>query len=168
MQRYQAQLVIQRNYQVEGFDYNETFAPILKMTSVCCFIAAVVVKGQELHQLDVNNAFPHGDLEVEVYIRMHRRIECKGENKVWKLKKSLYGLCQALRQWFTKLSSKLFRYDFARSYANYSKGDFFVVVLVYVDDIVLANNDAKAFKQVKIYLNVCFSIKYLSPFFYFY
>jgi len=62
------------------------------------------------------------------------------------MKKSLYRLRQAPRQWFAKLSSKLCEYGFVRSYADYSlfvyqKGDIFMALLVYVDDIILASND---------------------------
>jgi len=79
---------------------------------------------------------------------------CIGDNKVCRLKKSLYGLHQALKQWFVKLSSKLCEYGFVRSYANYSlfayrKGATSMALLVYVDDIVLTSNDAEACKQFK-------------------
>jgi len=70
IQRYKAQLVIRGEHQVEGFDYNETFALVAKITSVRCFLIVAIAKGWKLHQMDVNNAFLHRDVEEEVYMRM--------------------------------------------------------------------------------------------------
>jgi len=159
--------VICGDYQVEGFDYNETVAPVAKMTSIRCFLSVVVAKGWELHQMDVNNAFLYGDLEEEVFMKMPPGFAAPDSNKVCHLKKSLYGLRQAPRQWFGKLSSKLCEYGFVRSYADYSlfvyrKGDIFMALLVYVDDIVLASNDTQATQNFKSYLHACFSIKDLG------
>ena len=86
--------------------------------------------------------------------------------------KSLYGLRQAPRPWFAKLSSKLCDYGFIHSYADYSlfayrKGTVFMALLVYVDDIVLASNDSDACSEFKSYLHSCFSIKHLGPLKYF-
>ena len=92
--------------------------------------------------------------------------------KVCKLRKSLYGLGQAPRQWFAKLSATLAHYDFVRSYADYSlftyrKGKVFLALLLYVDDIILAGNDPQACSEFKTYLNNCFRIKDLGPLKYF-
>jgi len=62
IQWYKVHLVIQGDRQIAGFDFNETFALVAKMTSVRVFLFVAVAKGWELHQMDVNNAFLHGDL----------------------------------------------------------------------------------------------------------
>jgi len=159
--------VIRGDHQVEGFDYNETFAPVAKMTSVRCFLTVAVAKGWDLYQLDVNNAFLHGDLDEEVYMKLPPGFHTNDTQMVCRLQKSLYGLRQAPRQWFSKLSTKLCEYGFIRSYADYSlftyrKGDVFMAVLVYVDDIVLTGNNPAATVHFKNYLHTCFSIKDLG------
>jgi len=69
VERYNAHLVIRGDYQAAGFDYTETFAPDIKMTSVRVFLSVVVAKGWHLHQLDINNAFLHGDSDKEVFMK---------------------------------------------------------------------------------------------------
>ena len=172
IERYKARLVIRGDKQVEGFDYTETFAPVAKMASVRCFLTIAAARGWELHRMDVHNAFLHGDLDEEVYMTLPPGFKTTNSTKVCCLQKSLYGLKQALTQWFAKLSSKLVEYRFVRSYADYSlftytKGDKFMAPLVYVDDLVLTGNDSALCTQFKAYLNSCFHIKDLGPLKYF-
>lgn len=75
-----------------GFDCNETFAPFAKMTSVRAFQVVVVAKKWEIHQMDANNTFLHGNLEWEVYMTLPPGFGISNSNKVFKLQKSLYGL----------------------------------------------------------------------------
>ena len=160
--------MIRGDKQVEGFDFTETFAPIAKMTSVRCFLSVAATRGWELHQMDVHNAFLHGDLEEDIYMTLPLGFKSSYGNKVCKLQKSLYGLKQTPRQWFAKLSSKLLEYGFVHSYADYSlftyhKNGVFMALLVYVDDIVLTGSDSTACSAFKVYLHNYFRIKDLGP-----
>ena len=92
IQWFKARLAIWGDHEVEGFDYNETFAPVAKLINVRCFLSVAIAKGWDLHQLDVNNAFLHGDLKEEVYMTLPLGFICNTPAKVCHLQKSLYGL----------------------------------------------------------------------------
>ena len=113
------------------------------------------MKGWNITQMDVSNAFLHGDLLEEVYMQLPLGYLGKGESisdeqasspKVCRLKKSLYGLKQAPRQWFAKLSSALVSFGYQQSKADYSlftkkNKEGFTAILVYVDDLMITGND---------------------------
>ncbi len=74
-------------------DYNKTFAPITKFTSIRCILALTALKDMEIHQMDVKTAFLNGELEEEIYMGQLQGFVHQGiEHLVCKLHKSLYGL----------------------------------------------------------------------------
>lgn len=97
LERHKARLVVLGNHQVEGEDFDETFAPVAKMTIVRNLLAIVSAKKWEVYQMDVHNAFLHGDLDEEVYMKLPLGFRGAAPGKVCRLHKSLYGLKQAPR-----------------------------------------------------------------------
>ena len=92
IKRYKAHFVAKRFTQQLGLDYSKTFSRIAKSIYVRIVLSLAVVKGWFLHQMDVNNAFLHGDQIKDVYMSLPLGFHSKGGNLVGKLNKSLYGL----------------------------------------------------------------------------
>jgi hypothetical protein len=180
IERYKARLVAkgytQLEGQLEGVDYFETFSPVAKLTAERTLLALSSINNWFLEQLDVNNAFLHGDLNEEVYMTIPPGYKlahsASSSTKVCKLNKSIYGLKQASRQWYSKLSDSLISLGYSHSNADYSLftktcNNKFTAILIYVDDIVLTGNDFSEIQLVKSFLNDKFKIKDLGQLRYF-
>lgn len=122
----------------------------------------------------MKNAFLHGSLDEEVYMALPPGFyqDTKRKGKVCKLRKSIYGLKQASRQWHQKFNDALLTFGFTASLNDtsmftYKSGKEFIALLVYVDDIVLTGASQLIMSHVKEHLNKLFSIKDLGHIHYF-
>lgn len=104
IERYRARLVAKSFTQVEGIDFHETFAPVAKLATLRSSIAIAAKRNWAIHQLDVNNIFLHDDLIEDVYMKIPQVFAKEGATCVCKLRKSLYGLRQASRNWYRKFT----------------------------------------------------------------
>ncbi|KAM2855117.1 hypothetical protein FF1_025475 [Malus domestica] len=173
IERHKARLVARGFTQTYGIDYKETFAPVAKMSTVRVLLSVAVNHNWPLFQMDVNNAFLHGDLEEEVYMKLPPGHPQESEvNKVCRLHKAIYGLKQSPRAWYSKLSSVLEAAGFKRSHADSS---LFVrsgpngklIVLIYVDDLIITGDNIEEIATLKSSLHQQFAIKDLGTLKYF-
>uniref|UniRef100_A0A2N9EZ66 Reverse transcriptase Ty1/copia-type domain-containing protein n=1 Tax=Fagus sylvatica TaxID=28930 RepID=A0A2N9EZ66_FAGSY len=128
---------------------------------------------KELNAVEANHTWDLVPLpsDEEVFMSLPPGFKSKGGNSnnlVCKLTKSLYGLKQASRQWFSKFSSTIIDHGFKQSKCDYSlftktEGSLFIGLLVYVDDILIASNSPDSVKIFTEFLDQKFKLKDLGP-----
>src|SRR4051812_12018205 len=171
--RYKARLVAKGYSQTYGIDYDETFTPVAKMSTVRTLVSCAANFNWPLHQLDVMNAFLHGDLHEEVYMEIPPGFGTpQMSGKVCKLKKSLYGLKQSPRAWFDRFRRAVCSMGYRQCngdhtvFYRHSKTQI-TILAVYVDDIVITGDDVKEIQRLKNRLGKEFEVKDLGQLRYF-
>jgi hypothetical protein len=174
IERYKARLVAKGFTQTYGIDYSETFAPVAKMNIVRVILSLAANYGWELQQFDVKNAFLHGELEEEIYMEIPPGYgKNVAVNSVCKLQKALYGLKQSPRAWFGRFTKAMTVLGYKQSNADHtlfikhSTSGGVTVLLVYVDDIIVTENDQKEQKVLSQHLAKEFEMKTLGRLKYF-
>jgi hypothetical protein len=145
IERYKARLVVKGYSQQYGMDYEETFAPVAKMTTICTLIIVASIRQWHISQLDVKNVFLNGDLQEEVYMAPPPGIS-HDSGYVYKLKKALYSLKQAPRAWFEEFSIVISSLGFISS--SHDSTLFIkctdtgrILLSLYVDDMIITGDD---------------------------
>ena len=163
---YKARLVAKGFHQREGIDYEEIFAPVARLPTVRAVIALATVRGWVLIHMDVNTAFLQGELKELVYVSHPPGFEPEGAHTTaCRLLKPLYGLKQAPRAWNAKLNAALISLGFTSSLADpslYVNCDQTCMIVVYVDDLLLAAADEAIMQHYRDLLMKTFDMKDLG------
>ena len=148
----------------------QIFAPVVKMASIRMVLSIATSMDLEVEQLDVMTTFLHGDLEEKIYMHQPEGFVKNGkENLVCRLKKSQYGLKQAPRQWYRKFDSFMTDHGYHKMQADHCvfvkkfDGGDFLILLLYVDDMLIVGRDAKKIKSLKKPLSKSFAMKDIVP-----
>lgn len=168
-----SRLVARGNEQEEGVDFLETFSPVIRTATIRAILHVAVTKGWKIKQLDVQNAFLHGDLKETVFMVQPPGFEDKEKPEyVCRLKKAIYGLKQTPRAWFDKFSNFLLRFGFQcrfqdPSFFVYHQGTDLIYLLLYVDDMLLTGNNSALIDELLHNLNSEFRMKDMGEVHYF-
>ncbi|KAK2428594.1 putative mitochondrial protein [Trifolium repens] len=151
--RNKARLVAQGYSQQEGIDFTEIYAPVARLEAIRLLLSYAVNNDITLYQMDVKSAFLNGVISEEVYVKQPPRFEdLSNPDHVFRLKKSLYGLKQALRAWYERLSTFLVNNGFEKGQVDNTlfrktlKKDI-LIIQIYVDDIIFGSTNVTLCKN---------------------
>lgn len=169
VEKYKARLVARGHTQQKGIDYEEVFAPVARYESIRALLAASVNEEMYVDQMDVISAYVQGELSDEIYMEQPEMfIEENQEDMVCKLKKPLYGLKQSGREWYRKLDNFLLSHGGRRTEADpciytFNDNKSRVILIVYVDDIIVASKERNELIKIKKNLQSTFKMVDLGP-----
>ena len=166
---YKVRLVACGYAQIFGIDFDETYSPVARLTSLRILFAISAQLRLRIHQMDVDTAFLNAPVTEEIYIRPPEGFPIPPGMDCFRLKRALYGLKQAPREWYNMINGFLHSIRFKRLDAEpclYFRQDeddnTICIISLYVDDLVIAASSKAILKRVKAQLNNRFSMKDLG------
>jgi hypothetical protein len=166
IQKYKARVVAQGFTQVEGVDFDETFAPVAKLSSLRAILAIAAELDLEVHQMDVKAAYLNGKLEEEVYMEPPPGFGIP-EGMVLKLNKAVYGTKQGGRVWYKNVKAELESMGYTRTEADHAvfvryRDGVVSIIVLYVDDFTLVCEDIEIIMKDKEALNKAYNMTNLG------
>nr|GEV72771.1 putative polyprotein [Tanacetum cinerariifolium] len=165
---FKARLVAKGFTQTYEVDYEETFSPVIDIRAIRILIAIIAYYDHEIWKIDVKTAFLDGHLSEEVYMDQPEGfVNPKYLNQVCKLKRSIYGLKQASRQWNTRFDDEIKKFGFTQNRDKLcvylkASGSNVTFLILYVNHILIMENNIPMLQDLKSYLGKCFAIKDLG------
>ncbi|GJS57812.1 retrotransposon protein, putative, ty1-copia subclass [Tanacetum coccineum] len=162
---YKARLVAKGFTQTYRVDFEETFSHVADIRAIRILIAIAAYYDYEIWKMDVKTVFLNGHLDEEVYmVQPEGFVNPKYPNRVCKLKRFIYGLKQASRQWIKRFNDEIKKFGFTQNQDEpcvYLKasGSNVVFLILYVDDILIMGNNIPMMQGVKSYIGKCFAMK---------
>ncbi|GJZ70847.1 retrovirus-related pol polyprotein from transposon TNT 1-94 [Tanacetum coccineum] len=152
----------------EGIEFEESFAPVVRLEAVWLFVAYAAHKSFLVYQMDVKTTFLYGPLKEEVYVnKPDGFVDPYHPDQVYRLKKALYGLKQAPRAWYDELSNFLVSKGFSKGSIDPTlfitkHGEDILLVQIYVDDIIFGSTNPKLSKRFEKLMHIKFEMSMMG------
>lgn len=147
--KFKARLVARGFTQIPGIDFEETYAPVSRLSTLRLLLAHAAANDLELRQADVEGAYLNGVLDVELFLKPPTAVELDDAKcNTLKLHKAIYGLKQSGRAWWIELDTALAELGFNRCAGEWGlhvrrTDNRIAYVLVYVDDLLIATSTSE-------------------------
>jgi hypothetical protein len=142
LKKYKARLCVNGSRNIQGIDYTESFATVVQWSTICMVNTLTAMHNLKGKQIDFTQDFPQAKLKEDIYLRYPAGFEHNNDKWALKLKQNLYGLVQASRNWFLKLSAIYERLGFKQSKSDpclFLRKD--MIIVLYTDDCLPYSRD---------------------------